>query len=137
MTAREDKSHCWHERHQVPQFERRAPSRTTTRTAATRGEPPVSGGIVALLAPTQRTEFWFPSSFLRDPVPPWLISFPWLGRRPCHTYANTPTSTSSSGLPNASTGIAAPCRVFQQRLADSITTRMTPTMKIIIRVESR
>src|ERR1039458_4759786 len=94
-------------------------------------------GIVALLAPTQRTEFWFPSSFLRDPVPPWLISFPWLGRRPCHTYANTPTSTSSSGLDRKSTGIAAACRVFQQRLADSITTRMTPTMKIIIRVESR
>src|ERR1035437_838371 len=27
MTARNDKSHCWRERHQVPQFEGRAPHR--------------------------------------------------------------------------------------------------------------
>src|ERR1035437_607481 len=41
------------------------------------------------------------------------------------------------GTPNASFGISAPCRVFQQRRPHSNRTRTTPTTKITISVASR
>jgi hypothetical protein len=42
-----------------------------------------------------------------------------------------------SGAPNASCGIGAPCKVFQQRRPHSISTRTTPVTKITIREVSR
>jgi hypothetical protein len=46
-------------------------------------------------------------------------------------------TVSISGTPNASFGISAPCRVFQQRRPHSNRTRTTPTTKITISVVSR
>src|SRR5208283_2901477 len=46
-------------------------------------------------------------------------------------------TVSISGTPNASFGISAPCRVFQQRRPHSNRTRTTPTTKMIISVVSR